>query len=153
MKPFTLRDFVRESNRIEGITRPPTAAEMRAHEAFLAERHPQIVTLARFVAGIDGGALRDCPGMNVYVGKHHPPPGGPAIPRALADILYRAVNHLDHPYHTHHQYETLHPFMDGNGRSGRVLWLWQMGGIQHAPLGFLHHMYYQMLEMGQRETT
>ena len=46
------------------------------------------------------------------------------------------------------RYETLHPFMDGNGRSGRILWAWQM--IEHniAPglsLGFLHAYYYQTL--------
>lgn len=43
-------------------------------------------------------------------------------------------------------YETLHPFTDGNGRSGRALWLWAMGGIHRAPLGFLHHFYYQALQ-------
>ena len=37
-----------------------------------------------------------------------------------------------------------HPFTDGNGRSGRALWLWQMNN--HAPFGFLHTFYYQTLE-------
>ena len=43
---------------------------------------------------------------------------------------------------THVRYELLHPFLDGNGRSGRALWLWLMG---QAPLGFLHTFYYQTL--------
>ena len=36
--------------------------------------------------------------------------------------------------------------MDGNGRSGRVLWLYNMGGIERVPLGFLHTFYYQALD-------
>ena len=49
------------------------------------------------------------------------------------------------PYEAHQRYEALHPFTDGNGRSGRVLWLWMMGGVRNVPLGFLHTWYYQSL--------
>lgn len=31
----------------------------------------------------------------------------------------------------------------------RALWLWVMGGIENAPLGFLHTFYYQTLEVQQ----
>ena len=30
----------------------------------------------------------------------------------------------DEVWQTHLAYENIHPFMDGNGRSGRLLWLW-----------------------------
>ena len=52
------------------------------------------------------------------------------------------------PFGIHLRYETLHPFMDGNGRSGRILWAWQMLHHDIAPgirLGFLHAFYYQTL--------
>lgn len=56
------------------------------------------------------------------------------------------------PMRAHVEYETLHPFMDGNGRSGRVLWAWQMrrDGRDPLQLGFLHAFYYQALNGLQR---
>ena len=50
------------------------------------------------------------------------------------------------PFAVHVAYENLHPFMNGNGRSGRALWLWHMGGIEKVPLGFLRTWYYQSLQ-------
>jgi hypothetical protein len=132
--------FVRESNWIEGIRRDPTEAEISAHAIFLSLPKITLDALVDLVAVLQPDArIRDRVGLNVYVGEHVPPPGGLAIPLALYDLLERVGD----PYLTHAEYETLHPFTDGNGRSGRALWLWTMGG--KAPLGFLHHWYYQSL--------
>lgn len=148
MSPFRLVDFVVESNRIEGITRNPTSEELAAHEAFLDGTGPTVARLENFVASIaPGKRLRRSEGMDVYVGNHHPPRGGPAIEVELRRLL--GDMRLLKPYHLHRKYEALHPFMDGNGRSGRVLWLWMMGGIERVPLGFLHTWYYQSLEAGR----
>lgn len=146
-----LRAFVRESNRIEGIVRRPTHAEMVAHEAFLALDTITANDLGRFVAVIaPGKCLRVHQGMDVRVGRHVPPPGGPGILHRLTDLLARVGRpHLGSltAFAAHVEYETLHPFMDGNGRSGRALWLWMMHG--DAPLGFLHTFYYQSLDASQ----
>lgn len=140
---MNLIDFVRESNRIEGILRDPTAAEIEAHVVFTNHIQPKTADLEAFVGVIaPGHRLRDVPGLNVRVGNHIAPAGGPEIRAALDTLVERAFFPED-PWQIHIEYETLHPFTDGNGRSGRALWLWQM---QTAPIGFLHRFYYQTLE-------
>ena len=134
--------FVTESNVIEGITREPTQEEVAAHMIFLVCT-PTVASLERLVRGVQPGAkLRRQGGMNVRVGAHIPPPGGGQIERDL-EALLAATNRT--AYERHCAYENLHPFTDGNGRSGRALWLHDMGGITKLGLGFLHSWYYQSL--------
>lgn len=145
--------FVAESNRIEGITRPPSDAELMASIAFLSLPHePTVACLEAFVSVVQPGArLRTEPGMNVVIGEHVPPKGGPFIRTRLESLLL-GVAQGEHPYALHVEYERLHPFMDGNGRSGRILWAWQMVHRGHRPglhLGFLHAWYYQSLSAGR----
>lgn len=149
MAELGLIGWIAESNKIEGIKRPPTDAEIAAHEKFIVLPEVTVDAMREFVSVIaPGKPLRSRTGLNVYVGNHVPPPGGPEIPARLEDILDDAAD--GDPYLIHQRYETLHPFMDGNGRSGRVLWLWMMrqrDGMQFAlTLGFLHAWYYQSLQ-------
>lgn len=142
---FTLDDFMRESLRIEGIHRDPTEAELIETRVFLFRRTLCVAAMVDLVAVYaHGAALRGKAGMNVCVGGHIPLPGGPAVKGVLEWLLNQAAQSKLTPYEAHQRYEELHPFMDGNGRSGRTLWLWMMGG--RAPLGFLHTFYYQALQ-------
>ena len=157
-----LLDFVRESNRIEGIHRPPSPAEMKAHYQFLALENPTVADLETFVSIVAGKELRQHHGMNVRVGRHIAPAGGPEMAGTLGFLLDTIKRGMD-PYTAHLRYESLHPFMDGNGRSGRALWLWQMlrapgdkwawmvrdGALR---IGFLHAFYYQALDGTNKET-
>ncbi len=143
---FTLIDFLFESNRIEGILTSPTEEQRKAAIHFLALSSITIPDLVHIVNVFQPGAvLRDKEGLNVRVGNHIPPSGGSYIKRELQRILEWSRSGVSTPYYIHQLYETLHPFTDGNGRSGRLLWLYQMGGIEKAPLGFLHSWYYQSL--------
>lgn len=143
-----LKYFVQESNRIEAITKEPTLEEMAEAERFLNLKEVTIEELERFVRIYEPQAkLRTRFNMNVRVGAHCPPQGGPSILMALQDILDE-VKGGAHPYEVHQKYEALHPFMDCNGRSGRILWAWQMVNQNYWPgidLGFLHQWYYQSL--------
>lgn len=134
-------EFIRESNRIENIIREPTTPEIEEFRRFMDLKEVTVKELVKFVSVYQPGArLRDKPGMNVRVGLYRPPEGGSGIVLALTYIL-QEIN-LWSSYKTHLRYESLHPFTDGNGRSGRMLWAWR---TRSAPLGFLHTFYYQAL--------
>ncbi len=148
----TLVDFVRESNRIEGIFE--RIRHLDHHGALIKLLSCEVLhveNLEDFVLAIQPGALlRISSGDNVRVADHVAPMGGAYIWKRLDEILAYAMDDSD-AWETHNRYETLHPFTDGNGRSGRALWLWQM--VKHEgwkpgnmPRLFLQQFYYQTLQ-------
>lgn len=148
---------VRESNRIEGIRREPTREEIVEHDRFVAQEVITVGDLRRFISVYQPNAeLRDVVGLNVIVGDHRPPVGGPHIRTALSHLLDDINDGGISAWTAHVRYETLHPFTDGNGRSGRAIWYWMMRDSPMANLGFLHAFYYQALQntrIGERPST
>ncbi len=160
-----LESFVVESNAIERI-QDTRAVEIEAHAAFLALPRIRVSDLEAFVGVVTDSkaVLRDRKGLDVVVGKHTPPSGGPQIRLRLEahlDLVNKGPHRIagdpdwfGYPaFDAHVDYETLHPFTDGNGRSGRVLWAWQMLREETPPgidLGFLHAFYYQALDFERR---
>jgi len=141
-----LHDFLRESLEIEGINRRATAKELYATAHFINAAEVTVHSLVNLVAVYQPDArLRDQPGLDVRVGDHVAPAGGHNIRAALQEILTNFG--ANNPWRNHVLYETLHPFTDGNGRSGRALWAFDMlhRGMLNRRLNFLHHFYYQTL--------
>jgi Fic family protein len=162
-----MTSFVCESNEIEGIKDLPSQGELRAVLDFLTiptERGVQVKDIERLAHVLVGRGtaspgilLRARRGMDVYIrgSSHIPPPGGRGIVTALERLLARVSSNPNYtPFQAHRAYEALHPFMDGNGRTGRVLWAWHMIAHGRDPFGrrFLHTYYYQSLEEGPRWT-
>jgi Fic family protein len=104
-----------------------TGFETIREAGLIANRH--ILDIHALLEGHRGGfrrvpgtTLRDGTGRVVYV-----PPSPERVPELMSD-LERFVNDLDSPIDPlirmaliHHRFESIHPFYDGNGRTGRIL--------------------------------
>ncbi len=135
--------FLTESNNIEGIFQKPTKDAIFKARAFLSLRQIEVADLCQMCNAFQPGALlRTQPGMDVRVGNYVAPKGGPETILDLQHLLESSAP----PYEAHKWFEALHPFTDGNGRTGRIYWLWQMQACGlSTELGFLHTYYYQSL--------
>ena len=95
--------------------------------------HREILKLHRILAGevMDQGTAGEYRTIRVRVGDYVAPPPQRVEPlmsdllgwwnksaATLSPILSSAI--------VHHQFETIHPFADGNGRVGRMLSLWEL---------------------------
>lgn len=75
-----------------------------------------------------GGRLRNGP---VFIkGTRHTPPNAAHVGEELDTLISWAGQSALHPVlvaaETHFRFESLHPFFDGNGRTGRLLLNWQL---------------------------
>jgi hypothetical protein len=147
-----LIQFILESNRIEGIERAPESFELDAHRRLLACDFLSMKSIEDFVFDICGKQLRRDVGMDVRVGPHTPIRGGRDVEEELGRLLTEINERSLSAYAAHVAYEILHPFMDGNGRSGRCIWAWMMQreGSDPFSLPFLHRFYYQALDAGRQ---
>jgi Fic family protein len=114
---------------------------------------------------LPGTALKDGAGQTIYT-----PPQEPAEIVALMRSLERFINEADlfdadpliKMALIHHQFESIHPFYDGNGRTGRivnVLYLVKEGLLDIPVLYLSQHIvrhkvdYYRLLQTVREEDT
>jgi len=166
-----VKNFIIESNAIENIgiglryDRAPNEEEIEEAFRFIGLDSISIEELEQFISiyqpknSYDGKKtrLRDKKGLNVSVGNYQAPKGCPEIKRKLEDLLDEIngdpiSESTNNPFLAHEEYESLHPFTDGNGRTGRIIWLWQMLKLKKnfAPAGFLVTWYYNSLNESRK---
>lgn len=147
---ISVEKFAHESNMIEGIfNRVEDGVQAQAILEFLSKKSITINDIVVFNAY---GTLRSKEGEGVTVSGHKAP-DGPLVRAGLENIVININKNLN-PYQTHVDYEMLHPMTDGNGRSGRVIWLWMMinGHGYDFSISFLHQFYYQALSACRGES-
>ena len=152
-----LKNFITESNKIEGVE-GFSDKELQAYKDFLSLSKINVADLENLASIITPRALlRNKRGMNVRIANHFPPAGGSFVKTMLSEILddlnelpIKYVKMRMHDYHC--KYESLHPFMDGNGRTGRAIWLWcYLKAYGELPrIGFLHKWYYDSLSNSRK---
>ena len=129
-------------------------AELPVSVRLIREIHAKLMTGVRG-EGLDPGELRRVQnwigpaGSTLATATFVPPPPG-VVPEALADLERFLHGHTDIPLLVriglaHAQFETIHPFLDGNGRCGRLLitFLLYEGGALHKPVLYLSHYFKQ----------
>lgn len=143
-----------ESRAIEGLG--SSAEDATRLEDFV---HGELTmdTVKGFCWAEAGAPLRIEPWQNVTIGERLCPTGGTAVAQALVGILeeVRAARGEPPKWETHAKFLWWHPFMDGNGRTGRAIWLWQASRnwrswqlVEMLPL--LQCLYYEALSASDR---
>jgi len=141
--------FLTESNMIEG-NRGYSAREFDLAHSFinrmdLANSTHDLLEFAQICEpGVQWRFDHTVP--NVRIGTEYPPKSGPEVADALIRILGMVRDNAS-PYLIHRAYLKLHPLTDCNGRSSRLLWLWQMVNQQgfSGGMSFLECHYRQSL--------
>jgi hypothetical protein len=131
-----LTQHFRESNLIENIDDPDSDEQVASAWEYLSKQDKltmsnvcktqKIITLLQDdLAPNQRGYTRSMSKVNVYIGDYVPPTWA-----MVDDLLNNWLLDMDEfwatldPRDMHLRFEGIHPFVDGNGRTGRMLMWW-----------------------------
>jgi Fic family protein len=136
---------IRESNLIENIDDPNFDKQSLIAWLYLSEQKrlthqvikktQKMITLLQDMRPDTRGYYRDLARIDVRVGWSIAPPYSQV--QALMDNWLLAYKTLE-PIVAHITFEKIHPFVDGNGRTGRMLMWWQELKADRQPTLFLN---------------
>lgn len=138
--------WIRESNLIEGIDDPEEDKQSLHAWEFLSKepelthgvicKTQKLITLhQKDLVGWMRGYYRSVNGIEVWVGEKVAP--SPRLVEALMNNWILDYEDLS-PIEAHIRFEHTHPFVDGNGRTGRMLLWWCELKIGQEPTLFLN---------------
>ena len=150
---------IHESNLIEGINSDRADKDcMLAWEELSKAKeitHSTLMKLHLMITSHQNELSADEKGnyrrIQVYVGNHTPP-AAHMVPALMMQYL-KEFEAMD-PIEAHVRFETIHPFVDGNGRTGRMLLWWHELKLGKEPTLFednLKHETYYPLFRGERK--
>jgi Fic family protein len=151
------QDLPRDVDEVINYVRAMNHGLERLHELPVSVRLIREIH-AELLRGVRGGRLQPGelrtsqnwlgPGGSTLATATFVPPPPHVVPDALGDLEKFLHGDDDLPplikiALAHVQFETIHPFLDGNGRIGRLLitFLLTEGGILHKPVLYLSHYF------------
>jgi len=126
-------DFLNESNKIESVYDAESLCEAAEAWIFLKNQNKLALSIIKEIhqrlmkSHLDGKELGKFRAIPVYIGGREAPniyTIRPDLEKWLLDVNQR--NKTEQQIKEYHvEYERIHPFIDGNGRTGRMFMNWE----------------------------